>query len=239
MKRRWKWLLGLCSTVGRLIMRKLNHIWILILFIVLIGCNQKSIEKGNLIGDPELTEFEQQEILTAQKNEQYDLYHYPRILTSSLKGLTLTKRDWESSFFLCSENESFIFVRKAKQNRYIAISSLKINNTYTFYFYDLNEKGEIFEKVELQNSDYYIDNRYNFIIQEGLVYYYTKKTERNEFCYSLESRTHYASNKNILDWDKIEDWREHSKFISPNNKYTIELTDVNLIVTCQVSQGCL
>ena len=194
-----------------------------------MACNQGSTEKTKTIGDPELTEFEQQEILTTQKNQQNDLYHHPHILTNSLNDLTITKRNWESTFLLCSENESFIFVKKINSRRYIAVSSLEINNTYNFYFYDLTEKGEILEKSKLQNSDYSINNKHNFIITEEAVYYFTKKIERKEFCYNLENRKHFPSSKNILDWNKIEDWKEHSKFISPDKNHSIELTDVNLI----------
>jgi len=212
-------------------MKKLNYIWILALFLTLIGCNQKSIEIAESIGDPELTQFEQQEVLTIQKNKQNDLYHYPRVLTNSFKGLTLIKQDWKSTFLLCSEIESFILVKKVNSHRYIAISSSEINNTYNFYFYDLTDKGEILEKTKLQKSDYSIDNKYNFIITEKAVYYFTKKSERNEFCYNLENHKHFPSDKNILDWNKIEDLKEHSRFISPNKNHSIELTDVNLIHT--------
>jgi hypothetical protein len=162
---------------------------------------------------------------------QDNLYQYPEIIQKSAPNLKLIKNNWKSQPLICSESEDFLILRKVSQERFVAVSSEEDNNQYNFYFYDIDLNGKILHKSTLPDSDFGIDNRLNFIIAQDSIYYFTSKSNRTTFSYSLSNHTHQKSKTNQLNWQQIEDWKNESRYSSMNNNAEIFLSGTQLILT--------
>lgn len=199
--------------------------------LTLWSCSSDTLETSLPIGDPQFTDIENSENLTEVLNYKENLYRYPKLLSESLNGLSFIKNKWESTNLLCFENEDFFYLKNVNKNRFIAISS-KVSDlgTKDFYFYDINKLGNIINRQVIFNASLNLDNRYNFILRDSLIYYFLDKTDKQVYVYSLNNLTHKPTNEHKLNWDNIENWRMHSIYKSPSNKYSIEFTDVSLIL---------
>jgi len=206
---------------------------ILVTVSFLFSCSDRTT-KMKAPEEPLLSEIEEQELIDNSVNHQNDLYHYPDIISKSAPKLDLIKNKWESEAILCSENENFLLLRKVSNERFIAIGVEEIKDSYSFQFYDFNIDGKILHKSIITNADYSIDNRFNFIIENNSIYYYTKKNDKEiTFSYSLLNNIHNETRQQKLDWERIRDWKEESIYISPNNDISVQLSDVQFIVMRQ------
>lgn len=208
-----------------------QKLFIILTVSIFFSCSNRTA-KMKSPEEPLLPENEEQELIDNSVNYQNDLYHYPDIISKSAPKLDLVKNKWTAKALLCSENENFLMLRKVSDKRFIAIGVEEIEGSFLFQFYDFNIDGEILHKSTIDNADYSIDNRFNFIIENDSVYYYRKKNDKEiTFSYSLLSNTHSENQQQKLDWKSIREWKNESIYISPNNDITVQLSDVQLIVT--------
>jgi len=201
-----------------------------ILFIYFQSC--KNIDRNErIIGDPELSEIENQQLIDDLVNSQEELYTYPDIISKSSPNLKLVKNHWIKNAILCSQNEEFFLLRKINNSRLVAVSSEEIKNyEYIFRFYDFDVNGIIYHKSILSNTNYSIDNRFNFQIDENFVNYYLLKDSDQVFSYSLIDNSHKRIPKEKLNWQLINDWKNEHRYLSNNQNSEIFIEDVKLIL---------
>ena len=202
-----------------------------ILLVFLYACVNKK-EKVQSIEDLEWSELKKQELIADSVNHQDDLYHYPDIISKSIRKLKLVKHQWIHQAILCSRKEKFLILRKVNDSRFIAISTEeKENYQSTFRFYDFNIDGSIIHKSTLPDSDYRMDNRFNLQIDQDFVYYYASGDSDSILSYSLIDHTHKSCERNKLNWQLINDWKNESRYSSGDMKSEILLMGTQLILS--------
>jgi len=205
-------------------MYKLIYILITLVF---FSCTNPT-EKEITIGDPVFTEFEEQQFLADKESNHTD----SEILSSSLHNLTLVNKKWNvKEFILCSEDETFLLVKKTKENNLIAVS---VKNDTAFYFYELTIEGNILSKYKIDGADYSMLRWENFLVWKKHVMYYNNNSNKTLFYeYDVTTKQHTKDVRPGTFNCMGEEYAAESVnfYWSPGLSKSIELTNTNLILS--------
>lgn len=153
---------------------------------------------------------------------------YSKMANESLNGLKLIDKQWEQSSFVSFGEESVTCVRQV-ENGFVAITNVDTCVFAPFYFYHIGKNGEILSRYRLNNANFSIDNKNNFIEKDGVVHYFVNRREKKEFEYDLKQMKHSVAHRFIIDWDAIKHWDSVCSYPSPSGRYSVEIKDVSLV----------
>jgi len=204
----------------------MNKLIYILITLVFFSCTNPT-EKEITIGDPVFTEFEEQQFLADKENSHTD----SEILSSSLHNLTLVNKKWNAKeFILCSKDETFLLVKKTKENNLIAVS---VKSDTAFYFYELTIEGNILSKYKIDGADYSVLRWDNFLAWENHVTYYNNLNENYFIEYDTQTKKHKKTIRPKYFNCAGEEYAVGivDCYFSPNTKYSIELINTELILT--------
>ncbi|MEN8927243.1 MAG: hypothetical protein ABF242_07415 [Flavobacteriales bacterium] len=145
----------------------MKHYASLIFVIILASCFQRNSHSN--ISDDNKVEIYQQ------------IEDYSEILQKSAPSLTFINKKWRQELIHCNDKEQFLLIRKITNTRFIAVSSFEKNKSYFFNFYDFEINGIINHKSIIEDADFSLDNRNNFLSDYKSIHYFINSEKKRYF----------------------------------------------------------